>query len=98
MECELKGYLSYLILWIIHKKTRNGAEITREIEKRRGTKPNPGTIYPLLKELKNKGLISINEKKYYSLTLSGEEELKEECKFFCKIFHDVDEMIKFSEN
>ena len=95
MECELKGYLSYLILWIINNESRNGAGISREIEKRRGTKPNPGTIYPLLKELKNKELVSVDEYKYYSLTLRGEKELKEECQFFCNIFYDAEKMFKF---
>ena len=52
--CEMKGYLTYLILWIIGKNSMNGAEIGRELEKRRGTKPSPGTIYPALKELKKK--------------------------------------------
>ena len=95
MECELRGYLSYLILWIINIKSMNGAEISREIEKRRGKKPNPGTIYPLLKELKNKELIAIDENKYYSLTSRGEKELKEECQFFCNIFYDAKKMFKF---
>lgn len=95
MECELRGYLSYLILWIINKKSMNGAEISREIEKRRGTKPNPGTIYPLLKELKNKELVSVDKYKYYSLTPRGIKELEEECQFFCNIFYDAKEMFKF---
>ena len=46
----MKGYLTYLILWNLSKNNMNGAEITREFEKRRGTKPSPGTIYPSLKE------------------------------------------------
>jgi len=51
--CDMKGYLSYLILWILSKEKMNGSEIARELEKRRGTKPSPGTIYPALKELKS---------------------------------------------
>lgn len=95
--CEMKGYLTYLILWIISKKTINGAQISRELEKRRGTKPSPGTIYPALKELRNNGLITIDGNKNYSLTAAGEEELKNACKSFCKIFYDVEEMSEFSE-
>ena len=93
--CEMKGYLTYLILWIIGKETINGAGISRELEKRRGTKPSPGTIYPALKELKNKGLIDVDDNKSYSLTQNGEKELESACKYFCKIFYDVDEMLKF---
>lgn len=95
--CNMKGYLTYLILWILGKKSMNGAEIGRELEKRRGTKPSPGTIYPALKELKNKGLIEVDEKKYYSLTSKGRKELKSLCKFFCNIFYDIKEMHDFNK-
>ena len=91
----MKGYLTYLILWNLSKNNMNGAEITREFEKRRGTKPSPGTIYPALKELKNKGLIEVDDNKTYSLTINGEKELSSACKLFCKIFYDSKEMSKF---
>lgn len=71
----------------------NGAEISKELEKRRGVKPSPGTLYPALKELKDKGLIESNENKYYSLTNKGEEELNSACNFFCKAFYDMKEML-----
>ncbi len=93
--CEMKGYLTYLILWILGKKSMNGAEIGRELEKRRGTIPSPGTIYPALKDLKNKGLINVDENKNYTLTSEGKKELSIACKFFCNIFYDVEEMIKY---
>jgi len=96
--CEMKGYLSYLILWILKKETMNGAQIGRELEKRRGSKPSPGTIYPALKELKNNGLISVDSDKIYSLTNNGEEELISACKFFCQIFFDMKEMSDFCKN
>jgi DNA-binding PadR family transcriptional regulator len=93
----MKGYLSYLILWILNKNGMKGAEIGKELEKRRGSKPNPGTIYPALKELKNVGLIKVNEKKIYSLTSEGEEELRAACKFFCNIFYDMKDMKEMSD-
>jgi PadR family transcriptional regulator, regulatory protein PadR len=93
--CDMKGYLTYLILWNLRKKNMNGAEITREFEKRRGTKPSPGTIYPALKELKNNGLIAVDDNKTYSLTSYGKKELKSACKFFCQIFYDAEEMSTF---
>ena len=70
----------------------NGAEITKELEKRKGTRPSPGTIYPALKELKEKGLIVSDKGKTYSLTTKGKEELKSACNFFCRIFYDMKEM------
>lgn len=94
----MKGYLSYLILWILSKRSMNGAEIGRELEKRRGAKPSPGTIYPALKELKNTGLISVDKNKIYLLTPKGEKELKSACKTFCKIFYDMDEMLDCCDN
>lgn len=75
----------------------NGAQISRELEKRRGTKPSPGTIYPALKELRKNGLIKVDDNKNYSLTHAGEEELKVACKSFCDIFYDMDDMIDFKK-
>ena len=57
-HCDMKGLLSYLILWNLSKKNMTGAEIAKELEKRKGTRPSPGTIYPALKELRNRGLIN----------------------------------------
>lgn len=94
----MKGYLTYLILWNLSNKEMNGAEITREFEKRRGSKPSPGTIYPALKDLKNKGLILVDDNKMYSLTDDGKKELKSACKLFCKIFYDAEEMSDFCKN
>ena len=94
-SCDMKGYLSDLILWILNKKNMNGAEITREIEKRKGHKPSPGTIYPALKELKENGWIVANEHKVYFLTPKGEKELKSICHIFCRIFYDIEDMFKF---
>ncbi len=91
----MKGYLSYLILWILNKDKMNGAEISREFFKRRGSKPSPGTIYPALKELKNKGLITVDENKVYHLTTEGKIELKSACKIFCRTFYDAEEMCDF---
>ncbi len=91
--CDMKGYLSYLILWILrNKKGLNGTEIAEELEKRKGTKPNPGTIYPALKELMKNGLIIADKNKAYSLTKKGERELNSACNFFCKTFYDMKEM------
>ncbi len=89
----MKGYLSYLILWVVSKGSMSGAEIARELERRRGKKPSPGTIYPALKELKANGLISLDKNRKYSLTKKGEKELKSACSLFCKMFYDMKEML-----
>ncbi|MFH1787799.1 MAG: PadR family transcriptional regulator [Candidatus Altiarchaeota archaeon] len=90
--CDMKGYLSYMILWILSKKEMKGSEIAKELEKRRGSKPSPGTIYPALKELKEKGLIKSDKNKAYYLTKNGEKELKSACATFCKMFYDMKNM------
>lgn len=97
MQCDMKGYLTFLILWTLKKSRMNGAEISREFEKRRGTKPSPGTIYPALKELRKNGLVIVDDNKTYALTESGKLELKSACKFFCKIFYDANEMADYCD-
>jgi DNA-binding PadR family transcriptional regulator len=89
----MKGFLSYLVLWILSKKSMNGAGLATELGKRKGSKPSPGTIYPVLKELKEKKLISADKNKFYSLTKNGEKELKVACESFSKTFYDMKDMM-----
>ena len=70
----------------------NGSEITEELEKRRGQRPSPGTIYPVLKDLTEKGLLIVDKNKRYSLTKIGEKELDRSLHNFFETFCDVDEM------
>ena len=90
----MKGFLSYLILWNLKDGKKNGAQISEDLANRRGTKPSPGTIYPALKELKEKGMIKCDKQKYYSLTPKGLVELHHAGKLFCKIFHDFHSMFE----
>lgn len=92
VTCEMKGFLSFLILWFVKKRNMNGAEIALELEKRKGHRPSPGTIYPALKYLKDKGLVQIDSKKRYSLTKKGSKELEIHLKTFFKTFCDLKEM------
>ena len=90
--CDMRGMLSFLILFLLSKQSMNGQEIANELEKRKGDKPSPGTIYPALKNLKDENLIE--EKKEgktisYTLTEEGRESLKIAKKKFCRIFVDV---------
>ena len=91
-HCRMKGFLSFLILWIVNKKKMSGAEIALELEKRKGHRPSPGTIYPVLKDLKEKGLLKIDEDKRYSLTKQGKNELEVSINSFFDTFCDIDEM------
>ena len=81
--CDMRGMLSFYILWLLSKRSMNGKEISEELEKRRGTKPTPGTIYPALKDLRIKGLVEMERKgraTIYTLSETGREGLEKACK------------------
>jgi len=91
--CDMRGFLSLLVMHLLAKEPMSGAQLAREIEKRKGCKPNPGTIYPALKELVRKNVIEAKSKdgkeKVYKLTASGKKELEAARNSFCKIFYDL---------
>ena len=91
-HCQMKGFLSFLILWLVSKKNMTGAEIALELERRKGHRPSPGTIYPVLKDLKDKGLLLVDENKRYSLSKRGRKELDTHLKSFFETFSDIEEM------
>ena len=87
--CDMRGMLSFLILFLLSKKPMHGQAITEELGRRKGGRPSPGTIYPALKCLKGMGFIS--EKKtgkniVYSLTPDGRQALKNAKEQFCRTF------------
>ena len=90
--CDMRGMLSFLILHVLSKRKMYGMEIAGEIAKRKADKPNPGTIYPTLKELERKGLIEVVKQdgmKYYRLTPSGKVGLEEAKRFFVQAYGDI---------
>ena len=90
-KCEMKGFLSFIVLWLLSKEKMTGAELALELERRKGNKPSPGTIYPVLKYLKDRGLIMDKERRYY-LTSKGKKELEVHLNTFFKTFCDIEEM------
>ena len=90
--CDLRGLLSFQILFLLSKKSMHGEQIAMEIEKRRGYKPKASTIYPALKDLKEKGLIK-GEKGgkiiEYSLTATGRRASHMAVRYFVRSFADV---------
>jgi len=86
-----KGVLELCTVALLAKKNRYGYELVNEISK--SISISEGTIYPLLRRLKNDGYVTtyLEEskegapRKYYQLTADGkkmEKELKEEWKTF----------------
>ena len=91
-HCRSKGFLFFLILWLVSRKSMTGAEIALELEKRKGKKPSPGTIYPVLKSMKERKVLSIDENKRYTLTEKGKKSLEAHLDAFIRTFYDIDEM------
>ena len=89
----MRGFLSFIVLRMIAKKNMSGEEISQDIMRRKGTKPSPGTIYPVLKFLNESGFIEEikgkSKMKKYKITASGKKELKLATKKFCQIFYDM---------
>lgn len=90
--CDMRGMLSFLILWLLSRKSMYGDQIANEIGKMKGGKPTPGTIYPALKQLKETGAVSSKKegrKIIYSLTPQGEAGVKEAINYFCTAFGGI---------
>lgn len=91
----MRGFLSFIVLRLIAKKNMSGEDIRKEMEKRKGAKPSPGTIYPVLKALSESGFIQEikdgGKEKKYRLTKKGQKEIKVATRKFCTIFYDMGE-------
>ena len=90
--CDMRGMLSFMILWLLSKKPMYGQELATEIGKRKGSKPNPGTIYPALKELKKRDLIKSTKKGKiitYTITEKGKKGFQVAYTYFYKVFGEI---------
>jgi len=82
----LKGILEGCLLSIIAKGETYGYEMIEKLNHYGFTMVSEGSIYPLLLRMKKEGLVTTSQRelpsggpkrKYYSLTVKGEEELTE---------------------
>lgn len=90
--CDMRGFLSFQLLWLLSKKPMNGQQLARELEKRRGSKPTPGTLYPALKDLEEKKLLKSTRsgrERNYHLTKSGHQGLTQACQYFYRVFSEI---------
>jgi PadR family transcriptional regulator, regulatory protein PadR len=88
----MRGMLSFMILWHLSTRPMYGQEIAAEIGKRRGDKPNPGTIYPALKELASHGLIKRRAEGrniVYSITEDGRISFSKALDYFQRAFGEI---------
>lgn len=90
--CDMRGLLSFLILFLLSKKSMHGQELADEIERRKGARPSPGTIYPALKALKEDGLIKESKEGKninYGLTTEGKKVFETAKQQFCRTFTGI---------
>jgi PadR family transcriptional regulator, regulatory protein PadR len=90
--CDMRGMLSFMVLWLLSNRPMNGQELATELEKRRGEKPNSGTIYPALKELASRGLIKARHEGRtveYELTDAGRASLAKSLEYFERAFGEI---------
>ena len=90
--CDMRGMLSFMILWLLAKRPMYGQELATEIGKRKGDKPNPGTIYPALKQLSEKKLVQSHlegRNTVYELTRLGSVSLARSQEYFRKAFGEI---------
>ena len=71
-----RGWLRPWIMAMIGRSPKNGAEIIDEIERMSwgGWRPSPGSVYPLLDEMSQEGVIKKRDDGKYELTQKGREE------------------------
>jgi PadR family transcriptional regulator, regulatory protein PadR len=90
--CDMRGMLSFMVLWLLSNRPMYGQELATEIGKRKGEKPNPGTIYPALKDLTNRGLIKgqlRGRNTVYELTPTGKACLASALEYFDRAFGEI---------
>ena len=91
-ECDMKGLLSFLLLLLLSKNKKSGKELFDELEKRKGCRLSPGTLYPALELLEDKKLV-MHEKNgrvcSYSITAKGVRAFKSAKTRFKKEFYGI---------
>ena len=71
--------LKLVILWELSEKPLTGYDIIKRMSSQGQKAPSPGSLYPILHDLHNDGLVSVLEegkRKIYSLTRKGKSFLK----------------------
>jgi DNA-binding PadR family transcriptional regulator len=73
-----RGWLRPMILFLLSKKPMNGVELMNEIQisTMGNWRPSPGSLYPILYELTDEGLIVKGDDGKYKLTDEGKEFVK----------------------
>jgi DNA-binding PadR family transcriptional regulator len=98
----IKSHLKIIVLKSLEKKAMTGYDLVKEIHSStHHWKPSFGSIYPLLKDFHEKGLVSVKvsgRKKVYSLTTKGKQTLKDIFKTKDNIYNVTMEGLKGLES
>ena len=76
----LRGFLRIVVLKALADEHKSGYSLMKYVVDKMGTKPSPGSIYPLLEKLKKESLIDVkivDKSKEYRLTQKGKQKLNE---------------------
>ncbi|MCD6340620.1 MAG: PadR family transcriptional regulator [Desulfurococcales archaeon] len=63
MPEDIRGKLRLLILHLLSESPKHGYSLMKQLERIIGRVPSPGTIYPLLKDLLDSGLVGVSVRK-----------------------------------
>lgn len=88
----IRGLLKNIVLKALEESPKSGYELMQHLEAL-GSKPSPGSMYPLLKHLREDGLVGmkkVGRKNEYHLTAKGRK-ASYEARGVCKAFLDKHE-------
>jgi PadR family transcriptional regulator PadR len=98
-----KGVLDLCVLSLLHRGDRYGYDVSEALSRR--IEIADGTVYPILRKLKNEGLVTayLSEdsggppRKYYSLTSTGRAEYRRRRAEWLAFARAVDDMIRVDD-
>jgi DNA-binding PadR family transcriptional regulator len=97
----VKSFLDIIVLVLIRDFPQHGYGIIAEIHKQFGVLLSPGTLYPLLYGFENEGWVKVtdvDQKKVYSLTLKGTENLNFLSEDYLKLFEKLVKIMRVRSN
>ncbi len=74
----IRGFLKIVVLKALAEGPKSGYSLMKFVEDKTGSKPSPGSMYPLLDVLKAEGLVSVKSvgrSNEFSLTAEGKQKL-----------------------
>ncbi len=75
----LRGFLRIVVLKALGDGPKSGYSLMKFVEEKVGSKPSPGSMYPLLETLSKEGLVEVKgvgRTKEYKLTVEGRHKLE----------------------